>query len=242
METKFIKANSKLIPRYTCGIYAIKNNLNGRIYIGSSTNIRARYEAHYRSLHNGKGINKKLQQDFDEIGCENFNFIIVEECADNISTIKYLESKYIHEYGYYNCCEVDGRKIYCYDRQGNYVREYDSVRQASRELNALPDNIRACCDGRKKSCCGFQWSYTKANRVDEYHVKEYEIKNKRPVVQLDYDGNTIIAQYDSIREASRATGVSRQSISDCLRKNARHKHAGGFTWRRVKIKEGQYDK
>jgi hypothetical protein len=73
----------------------------------------------------------------------------------------------------------------------------------------LPDNIRACCDGRKKSCCGFQWSYTKANRVDEYHVKEYEIKNKRPVVQLDYDGNTIIAQYDSIREASRATGVSR---------------------------------
>ena len=140
METKFIKANSKLIPRYTCGIYAIKNNLNGRMYIGSST------------------------------------------------------------------------------------------------------NIRACCDGRKKSCCGFQWSYTKANRVDEYHVKEYEIKNKRPVVQLDYDGNTIIAQYDSIREASRATGVSRQSISDCLRKNARHKHAGGFTWRRVKIKEGQYDK
>jgi group I intron endonuclease len=116
METKFIKANSKLIPRYTCGIYAIKNNLNGRMYIGSSTNIRAHYEAHYRSLHNGKGINKKLQQDFDEIGCENFNFIIVEECADNISTIKYLESKYIHEYGYYNCCEVDGRKIYCYDR------------------------------------------------------------------------------------------------------------------------------
>ena len=50
METKFIKANSKLIPRYTCGIYAIKNNLNGRMYIGSSTNIRARYEAHYRSL------------------------------------------------------------------------------------------------------------------------------------------------------------------------------------------------
>lgn len=42
METKFIKANSKLIPRYTCGIYAIKNNLNGRMYIGSSTNIRAR--------------------------------------------------------------------------------------------------------------------------------------------------------------------------------------------------------
>lgn len=62
METKFIKANSKLIPRYTCGIYAIKNNLNGRMYIGSSTNIRARYEAHYRSLHNGKGINKNYSK------------------------------------------------------------------------------------------------------------------------------------------------------------------------------------
>jgi len=44
MEIDFNKHNSKLIERYTCGIYAIKNNLNGKMYIGSSTNIRSRYE------------------------------------------------------------------------------------------------------------------------------------------------------------------------------------------------------
>ena len=59
-ESLNTKDNSKYIKRYVCGIYAIRNNLNGKMYIGSSTNIRSRYEAHFRGLCNNSGINKKL--------------------------------------------------------------------------------------------------------------------------------------------------------------------------------------
>lgn len=232
LEVKFTKDNSKLIPRYTCGIYAIRNDLNGKMYIGSYTNIRSRYEYHYRSLCDGNGINKKLQEDFNAIGYDNFSFLIIEQCADNISTIRYLESKYIDEYGFYNCNNVDGKKIYCYDKKGNYIKQYNSIRQAARELKVLADNIKSCCNGKKKSCGGFQWSYNKLNNIGEYHKKEYIIKKRIPIIQLDYNGNNIIAHYDSIREASRQTGIARRSIYDCLRKNPRRKHAGGYTWKR----------
>lgn len=236
MEIDFNKHNSKLIERYTCGIYAIKNNLNGKMYIGSSTNIRSRYESHYYGLNSGNGVNKLLQKDFNEIGCNNFSFLIIETCEDNHSTLRFLEQKYIQEYGYYNKCMVDGRKIYCYDKQGNFIKEYNTIKEAARTLGALPDNLRASCDGRKKSCCGFQWSYEKVDNIGKYKKKEYEIKGCKPVFQLDYYGQKIIASYDSIREASRATGILRQSISDCLRKNPKRKHAGGFTWTRKEQK------
>ena len=239
LEVKFTKDNSKLIQRYLCGVYAIRNDLNGKMYIGSSTNIRLRYEAHYRKLCKGNGINRKLQEDFDKIGYSNFSFLIIEICEDNLSTIRYLESKYVDEYGYYNCCGVDGKKIYCYDKEGNFIKEYSTVREAARELNVLADNLRASCDGRKKSCAGFQWSYNKVENIGKYKIKDYVIKNKIPILQYDYEGNHIINKFDSIREASRQTGVDRVSIYDCLRKNPIRKHAGGFTWRRAKIEEEQ---
>lgn len=229
---KFIKDNSKLIPRYTCGIYAIRNDLNGKMYIGSSTNVRLRYQTHHRDLCNGKGINRKLQEDFNKIGCNNFSFIVVELCEDNLDTLRYLESKYISEYGYYNCCDVDGKIVYCYNKQGDFIKMYASIREAARELGALSDNIRKCCDGKKKSCSGFQWSYSKVQNIGQYKIKEYTGKSCKPVYQYDMSGN-LLHKYDSIREASRYTNVPRQNISDCLRKNSHRRQAGGYIWKRM---------
>ncbi len=230
IELKFTKDNSKYIKRYVCGIYAIRNNLNGKMYIGSSTNIRSRYEAHFRGLCNNSGINKKLQEDFNKIGYANFSFLIVEECSDNISTLRYLESKYIQEYGYYNCCCVDGQKVYCYDKNGNLVTEFNSIKEAARKLNALADNIRACCNGRKKSCSGFQWSYKKVLNLGKYAIKEYNGKSCKSVCQYDKNGK-FLNRYDSIREASRVTNIPRQNISSCLCKKNNRKYAGGYIWK-----------
>jgi hypothetical protein len=43
METyNFNQSGIKNIPVFCCGVYAIRNNLNGHMYVGSSTNIRSR--------------------------------------------------------------------------------------------------------------------------------------------------------------------------------------------------------
>ena len=48
-----------------CGVYAIKNNANNKIYIGSTHNLQQRIEKHIHDLKNNKHGNKDLQKDYN---------------------------------------------------------------------------------------------------------------------------------------------------------------------------------
>ena len=50
-----------------CGIYSITNQVNGKIYIGQSINIFARWKNHLTGLYGGYHTNKHLQNSFDKI-------------------------------------------------------------------------------------------------------------------------------------------------------------------------------
>lgn len=233
-EFKFTKENNKLIKNYCSGVYAIRNDLNNNMYIGSSSNIRSRYKYHLYSFLSGNGVSQKLQQDIDTIGIDKFSFIILEECDNNISTIKFIESKYIEQYGYYNNNSVDGKPVYCYSLDGTYVRQYDNLRQASIELNGFNDNIRACCDGRKKSYKGFMWSFDKANRLGPWSRKKI---NSSPVLQYTLDGK-LLKVYNSTKEASYVTGINKSTIeSAASTSKPTHKSAKGFIWKYKKDTE-----
>lgn len=45
------------------------------------------------------------------------------------------------------------------DLQENFIREWDSVTTASRELNLNKASICMCCKGRRNKCGGFIWRY-----------------------------------------------------------------------------------
>ena len=53
-------------------------------------------------------------------------------------------------------------------------------------------------------------------------------KQKKNVIQLDDFGN-IIAEYESIKQAEKETGVNNSKITMCCK--GKRKHAGGFCWR-----------
>ena len=57
------------------------------------------------------------------------------------------------------------RKIAQYDLDNNFIRYWDYIRQAARELNIGESNITACCRGKIKYCYGFIWRY-----ADEEHT------------------------------------------------------------------------
>lgn len=44
-----------------------------------------------------------------------------------------------------------------FDLQGNFIKQYESVRQASRELNISSGAISNAISGRTKTCKGFMW-------------------------------------------------------------------------------------
>lgn len=71
-----------------CGIYQIKNQINNKIYIGSSKNIENRWKQHIKSLNKEKHYNKYLQRAWNKYNYNNFEFIILEECLESELFIK----------------------------------------------------------------------------------------------------------------------------------------------------------
>ena len=62
------------------GIYMIKNEENGKCYIGSSVNIRKRIETHRQYLVSGRHPNKHLQDAWSKYGKMVFSFAVLERC------------------------------------------------------------------------------------------------------------------------------------------------------------------
>ncbi len=60
-----------------CGIYAIKNLNNGKIYIGSSRDCARRFSEHRSRLVRGAHVNARLQSAWKKHGAEAFEFLVV---------------------------------------------------------------------------------------------------------------------------------------------------------------------
>lgn len=61
------------------GVYQVRNMVTGKILLGSSLNLEGPLNRHKFMLKIGSHTNKVLQQDWDELGSENFAFEILEE-------------------------------------------------------------------------------------------------------------------------------------------------------------------
>lgn len=55
--------------------------------------------------------------------------------------------------------EKNKRKVYQYTKDGNLIREWNSIIEAANELGLNSPNIIACCNNRQKTCGGYGWSY-----------------------------------------------------------------------------------
>lgn len=64
-----------------CGIYAIRNTINDKCYIGSAENIWRRMSAHRSLLAKGTHHSRKLQRAWDKYGANVFVFELVEAVA-----------------------------------------------------------------------------------------------------------------------------------------------------------------
>ncbi len=78
-----------------CGIYCIKNLIDGKKYIGYSSDIKTRWRKHVSSLNLGTHVNNYLQNSWNLYGKNNFSFFILEECNKDILSER--EIYYINE-------------------------------------------------------------------------------------------------------------------------------------------------
>lgn len=64
-----------------CGIYAIRCEKSGKLYIGSSAQIYTRWSQHRRQLRGGRHHSYRLQRAWNKHGETLFTFLILEECS-----------------------------------------------------------------------------------------------------------------------------------------------------------------
>lgn len=78
---------------YSC--YALKNKINGKIYVGVSGRVEDRIKSHMGLLKNGTHTNKSLQDDYDELHLTSSDFEIY--CLEeNIPDQKRTDVEFIY--------------------------------------------------------------------------------------------------------------------------------------------------
>ncbi len=90
--------------KFKVGVFQIRNTINNRVYIESSTDLVAIWNRHKFQLNNGLHPNINLQKEWSQFGQENFVYEILSEIKqDETRTIEYrkeakqLEHMFIDE-------------------------------------------------------------------------------------------------------------------------------------------------
>ena len=87
--------------------------------------------------------------------------------------------------------------------------------------------------------CDHKYNNNYGTKIERLHHSELGKKHMRyDVYQIDKEGNTV-AIFPSIKEASRATGISYDGIRRCGHNHSGYKTAGGYYW---ELKEKQPEK
>ena len=55
--------------------------------------------------------------------------------------------------------EANSKKILQFTKSGEFIKEWQSAMEASRRLGIAQSGICRCCNGIRKSACGYVWKY-----------------------------------------------------------------------------------
>lgn len=111
---------------------------------------------------NGKRVYKNIHRLIAEAfipNPDNLPFInhINEEKTDNsIENLEWCTQEHNNTWG------SKAYNILQFDKQGNFIKEYQSRVYAARAVGITPDAITMCCSGSQQTAAGYIWRYKSA--------------------------------------------------------------------------------
>lgn len=214
-------------------IYKVTNTINGKIYIGKTSQFKERKWQHERCY---KKEDCRFHRAIQYYGKDKFNWEIIDE-TNSLDKAYELEKKYIKEYSSYHPKGYNmtkggaggsmwnARPVVRLTLDGEFVKRYDSAGEA--KLDGFHgSDVLLVCKGVNCSCKGYLFMFE-----DEYNErgarKYYPSKPKEttPIIQCDLNGN-FINEFTSVKQAAEETGTCRTTISGVI--TGHYKSANGF--------------
>ena len=211
-------------------IYKIINNINNKIYIGKTSNIKRRLSQYNYMLRFNLLHNSHLQSSILKYGRENFTFEILE--FSNEENLNNREKYWINFYKSYNP-KFGYNKTFGGD--GLIATEEIKLKISNSLIGITHSNKRKLnqSESHKGKTLSDETKIKQSNsqkiRFQENSeiIKHRLAMSKEPIIQLELDG-TFIKEFISIREAERMTKIHSSTISRVC-KNKR-KSAGNYLW------------
>lgn len=122
---------------------------------------------------------------------------------------------------------TDKKKVKQYDLNGDFIKEYESITEASKQTGSLDSKITLVCQRKRDQHNSFQWRYSSEKDTDVGFVPEDSYLKPKEVIQKDLEGREI-GRYRSTREAAKSIGGTQSAISRCC--NGVAKTHKGFKW------------
>lgn len=218
------------------GIYQIKNLINGKCYVGQSVDVESRWTDHEYTVNNKKllAYHYPLYRAMRKYGRNNFYFSVLEEVemTDDLTTrelywFDQLQPEYNQIIPGDNISTARKIPVVAISPDTHEtVARYESIKAASLAVGTLSPNIKACCDGLRAKARGHYWCYEKD--LGEWS-KPIDHKLGKAVLQIDKATGEVIAEFESLSQAQRLTGITFGNISNNLR--GHNKSAGGYVWK-----------
>lgn len=105
--------------------------------------------------------------------------------------------------------------VLCYDLNGSFIKQYESITEVSKTLNINPSSIIACCSGKINTSHGFTFRFQEGNV--ELEIGPIKLLKKK-VYQYTEDG-LLIDSYESITEASKKLSTSISTVFSSIKYN-----------------------
>lgn len=141
------------------------------------------------------------------------------DCVDNL---EWCTAKYNVNYGTArqrtSINHSKNRPVCMFDVNGDFIREFYNMTDAAKFVNGVHTCILRCCKNEGFYYKGYIWRYKEGtNSIVEAVAAYKKSKNTNRKIEVDIDGQKQV--FNSISEASRALGVSRDTIRKYNSKN-----------------------
>lgn len=224
------------------GIYVIRNIVNGKVYIGSSSNIQSRLHHHRKKLNKNQHDNPHLQNAWIFYGEDYFRFDVLEFVP--IATLLVKEKEYIEKY---KAC----------DRNFGYNNVPNPLRHSP--TPEMIEKIRIANTGKKRSDAirlrmsiertGFKHSNQtkeKCRLAGRKNTAPKSLKHKENIAKFYLKNCTypnfhliskeellnLISKYDSLRKCSQEIHISYETLLRYCKKREIYNE-----WKRIQIQE-----